>query len=43
MENLRVVLRMKKNDKMRNYLVREICGMKEDINKRISKSFLKMI
>src|SRR5678815_5117333 len=41
MDNLRGVLGVKRIDKMRNELIRELCGVKKGVNERINESTLR--
>lgn len=41
MDNFRELLGVRRNDKIRNEYVMEMCGVKKDLNKRINASILK--
>src|SRR5678815_5828185 len=41
MDNLRGVLGVRRIDKMRNERIRELCGVKKGVNKRINESMLR--
>ena len=41
MDNLRVVLGVRRIDKMRNEVIRELCGVEKGVKERISESILR--